>query len=186
MSLLDRSIRYDEMISYGAAQLYPEPQLRKWFGPRESITVHEALKSKAGVSRVLFLLMRPQIVPDKVMHRIAIAACRMFLDRLAADGVYLDFRLRGFLCTKERWINEEISLGALSTAQRAVQQLKQDLAEHPDPQTRLAVYAVSYAIQDDAALAVKQVFYTSIKVYEDAAFARSFQNFVREQLEEIV
>jgi len=66
MSLLDRSIRYEEMISYGAAQLYPEPQLRKWFGPHGSITVHEALKSQAGVSRGRCQLLRPPPLSARV------------------------------------------------------------------------------------------------------------------------
>lgn len=186
MNLLERSIRYEEMIAYGAAQLYQEPQLRKWFGPRESITVLEALKSQVGLSKVMFLVMRPQIIPERVMHHVAVAACQMFLDRLAADGVYLDFRLPKYLGAKERWISKEIGPGALSTTQRAMEQLKRVLAEHPDLRARFAAHAVSCAIQDDAALAVKQIFYTSIKVYKDAAFARFFQDFIKEKLEKIV
>jgi len=185
MSLLDTTILFKDLLAYGAAQLYSESHLRKCFGARAQITVDEALRSKAGVSRVLFLVLRPEIVPHKAMHDLAVESCQKFLDRLEGDGVYLDFRLRGLLEAKTRWANEEISMGALAAAQHAAQRIQHDVASHPDERTRLATLAVNCALRDDAALAVKQVYYTAIKVYEDAPFSAAFQESVREHLSRV-
>ena len=182
MSLLDISIRYEEMIAYGAAELYPECYLRNWFGRRESLTVEEAFTSQAGINRVLFLIMRPNIVPTPVMHRIAVGACRFFLERLAKDDVYLDFRLSDLLDIKERWIDGGIGHAELRAAQEAAQRVQNTVSTHPDPRARHAAYAVTCALQNDGALAVKQVFYCGEKVYNDAEYTEAFHQHVRYQL----
>lgn len=182
MSLLKVSIRYEEMIAYGAAELYPECHLRQWFGWRESLTVEEALQSQAGTNRVLFLIMRPNIVPSPVMHRIAVGACRLFLNRLEKEEVYLDFRLRSLLDTKENWIDGAIGSSELRVAQESAQRVQNTVSTHPDPRARLAAYAVTCALQNDAALAVKQVYYSGEKVYNDSQYTDAFHEHIRYQL----
>lgn len=179
MNLLHVSIRYEEMIAYGAAELYPECYLRHWFGRRDSLTVEEALTSQAGINRILFLIMRDAIVPSPIMHRIAVGACRLFLDRLEKDDVYLDFRLRGLLETKERWIEGAAGYAELRAAQESAQRVQNTVFTHPDPRARQAAYTVACALQNDGALAVKQVFYCGERVYNDAQYTDAFHEQIR-------
>src|SRR4051794_32852741 len=104
MNLLERTISYDQVVQWGGTSVYEERHVKKWFGGRAESTVADVLEIPTEASRGLWAIMREQVLPARLMHRVALELCRWFLDRLEQDGVYLDFRSRRVLEAKERWL----------------------------------------------------------------------------------
>ncbi len=184
MSLIQRQISFDELLASGAAAIYPEKMLRKWFGEKAQISFEAALQNSGGLSKALFLLLRPQYLPTHLMHELAVDSCKLFLNKLIGDSAFIDFRLDKLLQAKIQWLGNEISMGELGLAQRTALGIRDDLANHPDLRARAAAQAVANALELDPALAIKNIFYGALEFFPDESFSAPFKTMLQRRLSE--
>ena len=63
MTVLDRTVRFEQVIANGARDAYSQRHPRKWFGDVGSIALKQALKTKTNAGRVLWPIMREEFLP---------------------------------------------------------------------------------------------------------------------------
>lgn len=184
MSLLERCVTWEQLARWGALRLYPERQVRAWFGDGSSLTVDQILAIGTKASRVYWTVMRPEVVPEPVLHLAAVGLAADLLDRLEEDGTYLDFRLRAALDHKRGWIAGRHSDGELAHHQRQAQQAQVDVAAHPTcaDDACVAALAVRSALELDGTDAFKGVFYTVVDRFDDDRQRRAVHARVRSTL----
>ncbi len=166
MTLLNQRITYEQLISWGAANLYSEQHFRPWFGAEDSITVGQVLKLRTHASRIFWIIMREEILPPKLMHRMSIDMCLRFLDRLEGEGVYVDFRTRRVLDRGQAWLRGEISLGAYASARRKAAQALDDVSELENKLVSAGAHAACQAGLENARDAFRQVYYTVTEIFK--------------------
>lgn len=98
-TLLDIQISYAELVDEGALEFISDRQLRRWFAGRDAISVRETLAVRTHPSRKFWAIMRDEVVPERVLHQLAVDYAGEFLRRVAP--VYLDFRTRRALAAKQ-------------------------------------------------------------------------------------
>ena len=184
MSLLERTVSWDQLVRWGALRMYPEKQVRAWFGDGPDLTVDRVLAIGTKAPRVYWTVLRPEVVPDSVLHLVAHALCSDLLDRLEEEGAYLDFRLRVGLDHKLRWIRGGCTSGELAHHQRQADRAQVDVAEHPTgaADATLAASAVRSALDLDGSEAFKGVFFTVVDRFDDDRQRRAIHARVRSTL----
>jgi hypothetical protein len=165
MSLLQSSITYQQVVDAGALKLYAERHVKRWFGGKPELTLEEALSITTHPIHIFWAVMRERHLPAGVIHQLAVDIGREFLARADGQGVYVDFRSRRVLDAKQRYVDGEISLGALLVAKRKAEQARADVAELDDPRVSAAAHIVCEAGGEDAEEAFTQTFYTFDSVY---------------------
>ncbi|HEX5830827.1 MAG TPA: hypothetical protein VFY16_07610, partial [Gemmatimonadaceae bacterium] len=125
-----------------------------------------------------------QLLPAEVMHRLALEECRGFLDRLAADSVYVDFRSRRALDEKERWLSGERSLGELTIARDKAARVRDDVIELGDERATTGAQAVCHALSADPSHAFRNVVYKVLAIYDTPDEVARVKDLVRRRLRE--
>ncbi|GAB3833810.1 hypothetical protein ACFPIJ_09690 [Dactylosporangium cerinum] len=171
-TLLDREVSYRELIDAGALQLYPERDLRRWFGGGSRRTVGDLLAVPTHPSRVVWAVMRERVLPAHVLYQIAVDYAGQFVDHARRRGVYLDFRTVRGLVAMQDWLDDRISLGARLIAAEAAGQARTDVADLGEPPASAAADIVCAAMLDNAEAAFRETFYLYLDGHGDAAGLR--------------
>jgi hypothetical protein len=168
MSVLTQTISFSRIVSWGASKLYKESVLRGFWGKKEELTVEELLKKDAALSRILWVVIRKEILPEKKVHQAALESALFFIGTLKKEGVYVDIRSEYALGVKQTWINGGISLGALKDAQRRAKAAQADAAELGDEKARLAAHIVVTAMHENMYQAFVNLHYATLGKLEEA------------------
>ncbi|MFI5909929.1 hypothetical protein [Dactylosporangium sp. NPDC051541] len=167
-TLLDREISYSELVDAGALELYPEADVRTWYGPGAHRTVGELLSVRTHPSRVVWAVMRARVLPPYVLYRVALDLAERYLRRARHRGVYIDFRSRRGLAALGDWLADGVSLGERMVAAVAAGRARTDVADLGDHDASATADIVCAALLDDAEEAFRETFYLYIAGYRTA------------------
>ena len=182
MNMLDKDYSYDDLVRWGALQLYGETQVRGWFGPRPRKTISDTLALPAPPSIVFWAVMRPELLDERLLHGLAVDLALAVLARIRNDGRYIDFRSERVLATKRAWVLEQISLGELSSAVLSAERARIDVAELPDETVWLGAKAAVQASGADGRVAFSDVYYTALEHDASVSNARAILDGVKASL----
>jgi|GEM_PF-6578314 len=158
---MDGAVDYRQIVKWGAFGLYDENKVRAWWGERNELTASELLGKDIPLSRILWVILRDEVVSPAVVHRAALDSAESLLERELADGTYVDLRSSYALRIKRRWLEGQASLGELRHAQRRAAAAAADVAELGDDRARHIATLVSQASSEDSATAFRKQFYTA-------------------------
>jgi hypothetical protein len=158
-SLLDRTFTADQVIAWGATLYEDESRIRRAFGPHEKVTIERALSSAAGAGRILWIIMREELLPARAIEHSAVALCRWLADRGRAAGAYIDFRSLQAIEAKVRWLKSESSEGEFRAAWRRAEDALTLVAELEDPVTTLVAGAVCRLCRERPPTVVTGIYY---------------------------
>jgi hypothetical protein len=131
----------------------------------EPVKLSDLLGSRLNPHFLLWVVLRPELIPPSLLHAGALRFCQDFHDRLAKDSVYVDFRYPAMLEAKKRWVNRTASLGELYHVQREASQLLVDISRMGEPRAVAAASAALGALDEDPREALLKVFRAVDDVY---------------------
>jgi hypothetical protein len=131
---------------------------------------------------LLWVVLRPELIPPSLLHGWAVSFCQDFHDRLAKDSVPVDFRYPALLEVKKRWADRTASLGELYHAQREASRLLVDSSQMGDPRVIAAASAAFGALDEDPREALLKVFRVVNEVYSVKTENQRRLAWVRENL----
>jgi hypothetical protein len=185
MNLLDTDYGYDDLRRWGALEIYPEAQVRAWFGTRPRLSIGETLKlARIRPSILFWVVLRAELVDERLLHGLAVDLAEALLARLRSEGHYIDFRTERVLLRKRAWIARQISLGELSVARQRAMQARGDVSEIDDPAVWIGAKAAVQASVDDGRTAITDVYYTALEHDASRAHQRAIVDGVRASLGE--
>jgi microcystin-dependent protein len=162
-TLLDIQISYAELVDEGALEFISERQLRRWFAGRDAITVRETLSVRTHLSRKFWAIMRDEVVPERVLHQLAVDYADEFLRRVAP--VYMDFRTRRALEAKQGWLDDRISIGDLQVAAFGAAQALVTVGGLDDKLVSDCASMVCQALAGTGEIAQRQAFYAFLGLF---------------------
>lgn len=162
-TVLDIQISYAELVDEGALNFISERQLRRWFAGRDAITVRETLSIRTHLSRKFWAIMRDEVVPDRVLHQLAVDYAEEFLRRVTPG--YLDYRTRRGLDAKQAWLDDRISIGDLQVAAIGAAQAVVTVTGLDDKRVSDCASMVCEALAGTGESAQRQAFYAFLGLF---------------------
>lgn len=151
MSVWEREFTLKQVLAWGATRAFPERQVRLWFGGRSAVTIHAALHTEdVPLAVVYWAVMREQLLPQALLHRLAVRLATQVLDRFGQAGTAVDPRTRAVLAAKSAWLEGRISLGELLRIKREAERVHRDLLSSGNERGSAASQAVLVAALEDA------------------------------------
>lgn len=140
--------------------LRSETEFKKWvgFSDRTEGTLEEILNWGINPHFILWTVLRVELLPPDYIHHLALFFCRNFHERLAKEGVYIDFRYKPILQIKEAWTNGALSLGNLNHQKRNCSQMLVDVHASKDEKMIAAAAALHAILNEDPRAAILDVF----------------------------
>lgn len=137
-----------------------EEAFKKWagFSNRTEGTVEEILNWGINPHFILWTVLRVELLPPSYLHQLGLLFCRNFFERLAAQGVYIDYRYESILQVKEDWANGKVSLGNLTYQQRRCSEILAAIHESKDEKMIAAAAALHATLHEDPRASILNLF----------------------------
>jgi hypothetical protein len=187
MNILDIDYSFDDLRRWGALEMYPEAQVRAWFGSKPRLTIGETLDAPRLRPGILFwAVLRREFMDERLLHGLAVDQAERVLQRVRAEGHYIDFRSERVLQRKRAWIARRISLGELGAALERAEQARIDISEIEDPAVWTGAKIAVQASHSDGRTAVTHAHYTALEYDASRAHQRAIVDAVRVTLRDAV
>lgn len=157
MGLLQQKISRSCVTQWGGDVALGEDVIQQLFDSEE-ISLAKLLEKDVPPLCKCWVILRRQLIPEKVLHEIAQDLAEEYIKKLRTDKTYADFRTDRILEGKRKWINDEISLGELAVHRRDADDILRLVSEHHDQNVANLALALRAVAEDDATLCMDQVY----------------------------
>lgn len=170
MSILQATVTLDDIVSWGPPSDWDPRSIRAFFRHANALTVQKVLETDITASVRFWVVMRESLIPARHLHAMTQDLVERFLVRARGDGVYVDYRTARAIDAKRRWIDHEISGGALAYARQNAQAARDLVCAADDPRAWSVASAACHACrEDDPRAAFRSTFYTTLDLHGQAA-----------------
>jgi len=162
LSLFQSEKEQKKLININSEEVF-----KKWagFSNRTEGTIEEILNWGINPHFILWTVLRVELLPPKYLHELGLFFCRNFHERLAEEGVYIDYRYNTILQVKEDWANGKLSLGNLTYQQRRCSQILVDVHEAKDEKMIAAAASLHAILDEDPRISILNLFRIINKSY---------------------
>jgi len=182
MDCLSHLVTYEDVIRHGALQVVTEADVMQLSGGARSMPLGSILRLPLGLKSLSCLLMHEDLIPADKMHQTAAALAEAVLDRMAAEGVYIDFRSRRAIAAKRSWLGREISLGELNLAVAKAQRAIVDLWDLQDARVSLGAEMALAAAGSDPRTSVLVTLGNALDAYGTREDEAQYRSIIEQQL----
>ncbi|MBL7914934.1 MAG: tail fiber protein [Bacteroidia bacterium] len=162
MSFLSTKITFNQAIAWGAANSLGESFIRKLFNSKKEVSIIEILEADVHPHFKTWLLLRPQLLTSTMLHEISQHFAEEFISKMKKEKVYMDFQLDEMVNTKKKWINGEISLGALEFCRLKAGAVLDRISELKDSKASAVAFLVKCLLNSNAFDCMKHVYMQTI------------------------